>query len=112
MKEQAVNFGEKQSLVGILTDPQNEKGSNIQVGAILLNSGILHRVGPGRTYVKMARELAALGFTVLRFDFSGIGDSKVRHDNLPFDKSSVDEAQAAAAQVPAFRSQRLVVNRE
>jgi len=95
VKEQAVIFGEKQSLVGILTDPQNEKGSDVQVGAILLNPGILHRVGPGRIYVKMARELAALGFTVLRFDFSGIGDSKVRHDNLPFDKSSVDEAQAA-----------------
>jgi pimeloyl-ACP methyl ester carboxylesterase len=43
----------------------------------------------------MARALAAMGFVVLRFDFSGIGDSPVRHDNLPFERSAVKETQDA-----------------
>jgi pimeloyl-ACP methyl ester carboxylesterase len=97
MREQAVLFGEKKSLVGILTDPPDAHMDDWNVGAILLNSGIVHRVGPGRVYVKIARQLAALGLTTFRFDFSGIGDSKPRPDNLPFDKSSVDETQRAMA---------------
>lgn len=95
MREEAVLFGEKKSLVGVLTDPTVRHPGIEDVAAILLNPGILHRVGPGRVYVRIARELAKLGFTSVRFDFSGIGDSKSRHDNLPFDRSSIDEAQTA-----------------
>jgi len=62
---------------------------------VLLNAGIMHRVGPNRLHVKMARNLAAMGFVVLRCDFSGIGDSKVRGDALPFEKSAVEETQEA-----------------
>jgi len=51
----------------------------------------------------MARALAAMGFLVLRFDFSGIGDSAVRHDNLPFDKSAVRETQDAMHFLAATR---------
>jgi pimeloyl-ACP methyl ester carboxylesterase len=98
VKEKAFLFGERRSLVGILTEPGVYASNSPITGAvavILLNAGILHRVGPGRLYVTIARELAALGFTAFRFDFSSIGDSKPRHDNLPFDKSSVDETQRA-----------------
>ena len=62
---------------------------------ILLNAGIIHRVGPGCLYVKLARRLARLGFVVLRFDFSGVGDSPSRTDNLPFARSAPQEAQEA-----------------
>lgn len=41
---------------------------------VLLNAGLIHRVGPFRLYVRLARELAADGFDVLRFDLPGIGD--------------------------------------
>jgi hypothetical protein len=34
-----------------------------------------HRVGPYRLFVDLARRLADLGFTTLRFDLSGLGDS-------------------------------------
>ncbi|HKQ88380.1 MAG TPA: alpha/beta fold hydrolase [Candidatus Acidoferrales bacterium] len=95
MREEAVLFGEKKSLVGILTDPNAGRSDVGDVALILLNAGILHRVGPGRIYVNIARELAARGFTTFRFDFSGIGDSRPRPDNLPFDKSSIDETQSA-----------------
>lgn len=93
MKEEAVQFGELDSLVGIVTNAAPV--SHEKPGVILLNPGIVHRVGPGRIYVRIARALAAQGFTVLRFDLSGIGDSSVRLDNRPFEESSVDEAIVA-----------------
>jgi pimeloyl-ACP methyl ester carboxylesterase len=95
VKEDAILFGNHSSLVGVVTRPPEQIRFNRRVGVVLLDAGIVHRVGPGRIYVKIARELAARGFTVLRFDFSGIGDSKVRHDDLPFHESAVEEAQAA-----------------
>jgi pimeloyl-ACP methyl ester carboxylesterase len=94
MKEDTILFGNHRSLVGVLTRPARGR-LEVRLGVVLLNAGIVHRVGPGRVYVKIARELAARGFTVLRFDFSGIGDSLVRHDPVPFHESAVEEAQAA-----------------
>lgn len=101
MSEEAVQFGKPGSLVGIVTSvaPGNED----KPGVVLLNPGIVHRVGPGRIYVKIARALAAQGFTVLRFDFSGIGDSSVRQDNRRFEESSVDEACAAMSFLQSTR---------
>ena len=93
MKEEAVQLGVSGSLVGIVTS--SARGNEDNAAVILLNPGIVHRVGPGRIYVKIARALAARGFMVLRFDFSGIGDSTVRLDNSCFEKSSVDETRAA-----------------
>jgi pimeloyl-ACP methyl ester carboxylesterase len=95
VKETALTFGNNQSLVGILTEPAAASQPHLLPGVLLLNAGVVHRVGPNRIYVKIARHLATLGFTVLRFDFSGIGDSKVRRDHLPFVASSVMEARAA-----------------
>jgi len=97
MREETVLFGKTSSLVGIITDPSptdRESGNHLPA-IILLNSGPVHRVGPHRLYVTMARHLASTGFTVLRFDFSGIGDSRVRYNNLPFEKAAVSETQEA-----------------
>lgn len=95
MREEAVLFGERQYLVGIVNDPDSQKGNHSKAAVILLNPGVVHRVAPGRIYVKIARALAAMGFIAFRFDFSGIGDSPVRYDNLPFDRSAVKETQDA-----------------
>ncbi|PYY19983.1 MAG: hypothetical protein DMG60_02065 [Acidobacteria bacterium] len=95
MREQPLLFGEMKSLIGILADSPRTHPGPPRPAVILLNPGIVHRVGPGRIYVKIARILAETGFTVLRFDFSGIGDSAVRQDSLPFEKSAVSEAQEA-----------------
>ena len=95
MNEEAVFFGEAQSLIGVVTDPPTRNGSPPKTAVILLNPGVVHRVAPGRVYVKLARVLADMGFAVLRFDFSGIGDSPARYDHLPFDKSAVRETQDA-----------------
>jgi alpha/beta superfamily hydrolase len=102
MNEEAVHFGSLGSLIGIVTTagPRNNED---KPGVVLLNPGIVHRVGPGRIYVKIARALAEQGFTVLRFDFSGIGDSSVRLDNRRFEESSVDEVCAAMSFLQATR---------
>jgi pimeloyl-ACP methyl ester carboxylesterase len=103
MTEEAVVFGETNSLVGIVSDPARARPTQASHAVILLNSGVVHRVGPGRIYVKIARALAENGFVVLRFDFSGIGDSAVRHDNLQFEKSAISETRAAMDYLEATR---------
>jgi pimeloyl-ACP methyl ester carboxylesterase len=101
MREDAIHFGASKTLVGIVTDPDEAESSRPAV--ILLNSGIIHRVGPNRLYVTLARRLAQAGFVTLRFDLSGIGDSVVRRDNVPFERSSVLETQEAMAYLAATR---------
>jgi pimeloyl-ACP methyl ester carboxylesterase len=95
MKEYALKIGRDQSLVGILTE--NGTGvapkENNSTGVLLLNAGLIHHIGPNRIYVKMARRLAAKGFVVMRFDFSGIGDSGPRRDKLPATESIIDETR-------------------
>lgn len=95
MNEEAVRFGTSNSLIGILASVPEIVNQHASTAVILLNAGIVHRVGAGRVYVKLARALAAAGFITLRFDFSGIGDSPARHDGLSFPKSAVAEAQDA-----------------
>ena len=80
-KESVITFGPQGGLVGILSDPHPEKQSPNRPALLLLNAGFLHRVGPYRMNVDLARNLAAKGFTVFRFDFSGLGDSLVRKDD-------------------------------
>ena len=72
-------------------------------GVILLNAGVVHHVGPNRLYVTLARRLARSGFTVLRFDHSGVGDSPPREDDLPFDESSILEVKDAMHWLAAER---------
>ncbi len=96
-------FGQGGTLVGILTDPPRPTGVGDRPAVVLLNAGFIHRVGPYRLNVNLARSLAAAQFPVLRFDLSGIGDSRLRRDNLPIQKSAVLEAQEAMAFLTAAR---------
>ncbi len=82
MKESICKFGPKENLVGILTTPdKNVAVSNAPV-AVILNAGIVHRVGPFRLHVDLARQLADRGFSTLRMDLSGLGDSQARSGKL------------------------------
>jgi alpha/beta superfamily hydrolase len=76
MSEEVVTFGSSRRLVGILHRPEDRNEKKDLPAVLLLNAGILHRVGPNRLYVKIARQLEQLGFNVLRFDLWGIGDSQ------------------------------------
>ena len=75
MKEEVFLFGENKILVGILTEPAERIKYNDLPAIIFLTSGIIHRIGPNRQSVRIARDLAEMGFICFRFDFSGIGDS-------------------------------------
>jgi len=92
--ELAVQFGRSASLVGILSRPPSELPIR-RPAVVILNTGIAHRVGHHRMYVRMARELAAAGHLVFRFDFSGIGDSANREDGLsPLEAHQADVSEA------------------
>jgi pimeloyl-ACP methyl ester carboxylesterase len=94
MTENIAIFGEKQSLIGIVSEPESVPNSSDAPAVILLNSGLLHRVGPNRLYVKIARKLASAGFVAMRFDLSGIGDSQRAH-NLPSVESAIKDTRHA-----------------
>ena len=64
--EQVVLMGAISSLCGIITRPA---GDPTGLPIILLNTGIIHRVGHHRMNVTIARRYAALGHPVIRFDF-------------------------------------------
>jgi pimeloyl-ACP methyl ester carboxylesterase len=89
IREQALLFGRRKSLVGIIAQSSTNTAAGCAI--VILNSGIIHRVGPNRIFVRLARRLAAGGHLVVRFDLSGIGDSEPREDGLaPLDAALAD----------------------
>lgn len=78
--EKVAQFGPDRGHIGILSVPVQPAAGTPTI--VLLNSGIIHRVGSNRIAVNLARAFAAAGFTTLRFDYSGIGDSQRRADGL------------------------------
>lgn len=97
--ERARRFGDEQTLVGIVTEPP--AGVVPRAAVVLLNAGVVHRVGPNRMHVEIARGLAALGLVVVRVDLSGLGDSESRRDNTPFERAAVLETQAVMSALTA-----------
>lgn len=78
MNETICNFGDDNGLFGILTSPDKDVEIPDAPVVIILNAGIIHRVGPFRIHVDIARMLAAQGCSTLRIDLSGLGDSAPR----------------------------------
>lgn len=101
MTEQAVQFS-AHSLVGVLTEAQAGPASR-KPAIVFLNAGMLHRVGPNRLHVRIARELARQGYASLRFDCSGIGDSPPRTDGLPRRAAVLEDVREALDFVAAER---------
>lgn len=65
---------------GILTEAAEPNGTVV----VLLPSGFKHRVGSHRINVRLARHLAGLGFSTLRFDPAGFGESDGTLSVVPF----------------------------
>jgi len=74
MGEQAFRFGRARHLVGIAGIPVGAASVG-DVGVVVLNAGLVHRIGPFRLHVEMTRRLNALGYPTIRFDLSTLGDS-------------------------------------
>jgi hypothetical protein len=76
LTEEILQFGDNARLFGILTLPNPALRQSPKPPVfVFLSCGVLHRVGPQRLYVRLARALASLGFSSLRVDLSGRGDS-------------------------------------
>ncbi|KDA01440.1 alpha/beta fold hydrolase [Hyphomonas oceanitis] len=72
ISERAVRLGYDESIAAIVTRPVVETALP---AIVILNTGVVHRVGHHRKFVSLSRRLAKAGHTVLRFDFPGLGDS-------------------------------------
>lgn len=105
MIEKAVTFGGSVPLVGVVTQPRGGAGDRPAV--LFWNVGTLHRVGPHRLQVDLARRLAGMGFPTLRFDLSGRGDSPPRTDALSNEDRVIDDIRKAMD----FLQKRLGVER-
>jgi hypothetical protein len=78
-REEPLQFGAGGRLFGILTLPSVPLPNPQELPVfVFFNAGVLHRVGPYRLYVRLARDLSRMGFTSLRVDLAGKGDSPSR----------------------------------
>jgi pimeloyl-ACP methyl ester carboxylesterase len=92
-RETPVRFGPRHELIGVTTVPSAD--GTPALGCLLFNSGVLHRVGPHRFNVKLARALARHGVASIRFDLSGLGDSRAVPGAPPGREQIVRDMQAA-----------------
>jgi pimeloyl-ACP methyl ester carboxylesterase len=95
MNEQVEVFGTSHRLVGVSAAPKDRSREDPGPAVILLNSGLIHRVGPNRLSVRLARNLARLGTVALRFDQSGLGDSEPRRDSMSVVDGVIHDTQVA-----------------
>lgn len=100
-------IGPRQQLVGVVTEPVAPEPGVQRPMVVILNSGIIHRVGPNRLGVLLSRALAGLGCAALRFDLSGIGDSEPRTDG----KAPLEAALADIREALDWAEERLGANR-
>ena len=98
--ERVVRIGGENGVLGIATDPATigvggHGSASMEPVVVFLNAGVLHRVGPNRLHVSLARRLSVCGFGSLRLDLSGIGDSRGVPGELTFRESAVADTRGA-----------------
>lgn len=92
MAEHTLILGAEQHLVATLTS-SNLPGAPRCV-AVLTNSGVIPRSGPHRMNVHLARRFADMGIASIRFDMSGLGDSRRPSGTLPVLAQWVSDTRA------------------
>ena len=109
VRDVPVLIGRQAPLVGVFTEPLHSVPTQDAPVIVLLNAGILHRVGPHRMYVLLARALAAANYASLRFDLSGIGDSPNRVDAQPPLEAAMSDMRKAVDWLAANKGTRKVI---
>ncbi len=96
--ERPVTVGTEPVLFGIYCTPVLADPPGGRPAILFLNSGATHHVGSGRATVLQARRLAGQGYSSLRIDAAGIGDSPARPgrpDNLLYSREVMGDVRAA-----------------
>lgn len=97
IREQVLHFDcAGTRLMGILSRPEQQRS---KVGVVIVVGGPQYRVGSHRQFVLLARRLAERGYSVLRFDYRGMGDSL--GETQPFDDVDTDIGAATEALLAA-----------
>ncbi|PRC90938.1 Exosortase A system-associated hydrolase 1 [Solimicrobium silvestre] len=101
-EEMALSFTcQSQQLVGVLSQPEQAG----QSGVLIIVGGPQYRAGSHRQFTLLARQLAARGIPVMRFDYRGMGDSTgepINFDNIDADLSAALDYFCAIA--PSIQS--------
>ena len=79
-------------LFAIVHDP--DPSNDLRKSILMLSAGQDSRTGPQRLYVRAARRFASAGFTVVRLDLSGTGDSLAENSKIFLDSHSVEDVDA------------------
>lgn len=100
-------------LIAIVSKPSRGEAAVVDPArpiVILLNAGVLHRVGPHRLHVTLARQLARRGFLAVRLDLGGLGDSPATAMAGSFTESAVADVRAAMTDLAQrFGARRFVL---
>ena len=97
--------GPQADLLGVLTLPTQTRRS--PTGVLVVVGGAQYRTGSHRQFVHLARQLGQAGHPVLRFDFTGMGDSPGLV--APFDATEGDVGAAVQALLVAVPTLQRVV---
>jgi Serine aminopeptidase, S33 len=95
MNEQTLIFGPENHLVGTVTLPARTRPGHGATMALLTNAGVIPRIGPHRLNVRLARRFAEMGIATLRFDMSGLGDSRRSSSRRPTGEQFIADTRSA-----------------
>lgn len=103
IQEQTLTLGPEGRLLATLTLPHGSAAGRGAPTALLTNSGVISRVGPHRINVHIARRLAKRGIASIRFDLSGLGDSR----RAPGSRPQLEQWAADTVSVMDWAAERL-----
>lgn len=95
MSENSFILGAENNLIATLTSAEKSATTAPRVIAVLTNAGVIPRSGPHRMNVHLARRFAQMGIPSVRFDLSGVGDSRRSGGALPIMQQWVIDTRAA-----------------
>ena len=99
-------------LAGVIAEPAASSASGKRTGIVLVNAGSVRRIGPNRLYVTLARAWASLGYSVLRMDVGGLGDSDTPDEgkeNHPYPGHAVRDIERSVEWLRERGASRVVV---